>query len=128
MEKKKFMVVITHSTDDPDRANPAMAFISTMIMEEIDVAVLFMFEGILLAKKGLAETIVGKNMTSPQGAHAHHQHSRDTHVRLRAMHEEVQYAESGLIDGVKIITAPTAVHAMMAREVVNFCCSPVDDR
>jgi predicted peroxiredoxin len=61
--KKKYMVVITHATDDHDRANLALSFAAAMLVDEIDVAVTLMFEGALLGKKGVAETIVGRNIT-----------------------------------------------------------------
>jgi len=60
---KKMLVVISHSTDDVDRANLALAFVAAMVGEEIDVALLLMWEGVLIAKKGVAETLEGRNMT-----------------------------------------------------------------
>jgi len=120
MEKKKFMVVITHSTDDPDRANLGMAFVSSMIMEDIDVAVLFMFEGILLVRKGVAETIAGRNMTPLKDLMPIISQADITLFGCGPCMKTFNISEGELIEGVKVITAPTAVHAMLDREVVTF--------
>ena len=50
---KKMLVIISHSTDEVDRANLALAFVAAMVSEEIDVSLLLMWEGVLLGKKGL---------------------------------------------------------------------------
>ncbi len=46
---KKFMLVITHSTDDQERANSAVALAVSLISENSDLAIFFTFEGALLA-------------------------------------------------------------------------------
>lgn len=61
--KKKHMLVITHSTDDPARANGAMALLASLVCMEADVAVFLNFGGVLLAKSGVAETIEAENFT-----------------------------------------------------------------
>ena len=54
---KRFMLVITHSTDDHDRANSAIALAVSLLGEGADIAIFFTFEGSLMAKKGIAEQI-----------------------------------------------------------------------
>ena len=62
--EKKYMVVVTHSTDDHDRASGALALIVSLVSFGADVAVFLNFEGVLLGKKGIAETIEGRNFTA----------------------------------------------------------------
>ena len=120
MEKKKFFVIVTHGTDDPDRANLAMAFVTAMITEEVDVAVLFMYEGVLLVQKGMAETIAGKNMTPLKELMPIVIESCITLFACGPCLKTLNVNTDELLAGVKIITAPTAVHAMMDREVITF--------
>ena len=120
MEKKKFMVVVTHATDDQDRANLSMAFVAAMIAEDIDVEVLFMFEGVLLAKKGMAETIAGRNMTPLNELMPIITGAGITMYGCGPCLKTHGVSEDEMLEGVKIITAPTAVHAMTDREVVTF--------
>ena len=58
---KKFVLTITHSTDDQDRANAAVALAVSLLSEDADIVIFFIFEGAHLAKKGVAETIEGRN-------------------------------------------------------------------
>ena len=118
--KKKFMVIVTHGNDDQDRANLAMAFVAAMIAEEADVAVLFMFEGVFLARKGAAEKIAGKNMTPLKDLMPIITEAGITMYACGPCLKTHEIAEHDLLDGILVITAPTAVNAMMDREVVTF--------
>ena len=48
---KKFLMVITHSTDDHDRANGAIAMATSLLGDDADLALFFVFEGAKLAVK-----------------------------------------------------------------------------
>ena len=60
---KKYLMVITHSDDDQDRANAAFGMAVSLLSEGADLALFFVFEGAKLARKGMAETIAGEYMT-----------------------------------------------------------------
>ena len=54
---KRFLMVITHSTDDHDRANGAIAMATSLLGDDADLALFFVFDGAKMARKGVAETI-----------------------------------------------------------------------
>jgi predicted peroxiredoxin len=57
MEKKKFVFIITHSYDRPDLAAGAMQLATNMKAFDTELDFFLMDEGVLLAKKGFAETL-----------------------------------------------------------------------
>ncbi|MBI5640686.1 MAG: DsrE family protein [Nitrospirae bacterium] len=57
MEKKKFIFIVNHSFDDPDKAAGALQLAVNMKAFDIDLDFFLINEGVLLAKKGFAETI-----------------------------------------------------------------------
>jgi predicted peroxiredoxin len=42
---KKYLMVITHSDDDQDRANGAVGMVVSLLSEGADLALFFVFEG-----------------------------------------------------------------------------------
>ncbi|MBU0675127.1 MAG: DsrE family protein [Proteobacteria bacterium] len=117
---KKMLVIVTHSTDDVDRANLALAFIAAMVAEEIDVAVLLMWEGALLGKKGVAETLEGRNMTHGKVLMPIIMEAKTPILVCAPCAKTMGVTEADLIDNAKLITAPTVIAEMQHREVVNF--------
>lgn len=117
---KKLLVIISHSTDDHDRANLALAFVASMLSDDMDVALLFMWEGALLGKKGVAETIVGRNMTPAKDLFPMIMEAKPEILVCTPCAKTFGMTEADLIPGAKMITAPTAVAAMKDREVINF--------
>jgi len=117
---KKFLVIISHSTDDHDRANLALAFVASMLSDDMDVALLFMWEGALLAKKGVAETIVGRHMTPTKDLFPLIMEFKPEIMVCAPCAKTMGMTEADLIPGAKLITAPTAVATMKEREVINF--------
>lgn len=57
MESKKFVFIITHSYDRPDVVAGALQLASNMKAFDIDLVFFLMDNGVLLAKKGFAETL-----------------------------------------------------------------------
>ncbi|MDA8155127.1 MAG: DsrE family protein [Actinomycetota bacterium] len=57
MENKKFVFVITHSYDNPDVVAGAMQLATNMKAFDMELDFFFMDKGVLLAKKGFAETL-----------------------------------------------------------------------
>jgi predicted peroxiredoxin len=118
--KKKMMIIITHADDDPERANLALAFVAAMIAEGIDLAVVFMFRGVLLVKQGIIETIATPNVTPGKDLLPI---IMEGDVKLMActpcaLTHGVK--EDELLDGCRLISAPTVVPEMQEREVVTF--------
>jgi len=118
--KKKFMVVITHSTDDQDRANLGLGFAAAMLVDEIDVAVTLMFEGALLGKKGVAETIAGRNLTPAREIFPLLLEAKVPFYVCAPCAKTMGVSEADLIPGAKIVTAPSVVAEMHDRQIVNF--------
>ncbi len=57
MAEKKFVFILNHSYDKPDVAAGAMQLATNMKAFEIELDFFLINEGVLLAKKGFAETI-----------------------------------------------------------------------
>ena len=58
---KKYIVLISHSNDEPYRTSITMGLVSCLVLEGADVALFFMSEGVKMVQKGVAETIKEKN-------------------------------------------------------------------
>lgn len=67
MEKKKFIFILNSSFDRPDQAAGAMQLATNMKAFDVELDFFVINEGVLLAKKGFAETITWqkKNGFSP---------------------------------------------------------------
>lgn len=120
MEEKKFLLVITHADDDPERANLALAFAAAMVADDVDLAVVFMFRGVLLAKKGIIETIAAPNVTPGKDLLPI---IMEGDVKLLActpcaLTHGVK--ENELLDGCRLISAATVIPEMASREVITF--------
>jgi len=63
---KSYLLIITHSTDDPDRANSAIALAVSLLSEGAEVTIFFTFHGALLAKRGWPRP--WRDGTSPRSA------------------------------------------------------------
>lgn len=62
---KKFLIVLTHSIDAPERAGAGLAIANTALASGIDVAVFTINEGVLLMKQGFAGTITDQKAFPP---------------------------------------------------------------
>lgn len=63
--EKKFLIVATHSFDAPERAGAALAIASTAVASGMDVIIFTVNEGVLLVKKGFAETVKDQKAFPP---------------------------------------------------------------
>ena len=59
---KKYMMIITHSTDEPHRTCTALGLASCLMLEGADMALFFMCEWAKMVQKGVEETIEGQNI------------------------------------------------------------------
>lgn len=57
MAEKKFVFIITHSYDNPDKVAGALQLATNMKALDITLDIFLMDRGVLLAKKGFAETL-----------------------------------------------------------------------
>jgi predicted peroxiredoxin len=114
------MLVITHSTDDQDRANSAIALAVSLLSEDVDLAIFFTFEGALLAKKGVAETIEGRNFTPVRDLFPMILEAGASLYLCSSCAKTYNIGEEDLVPGVKIVTLPTLAGEMLSRETVTL--------
>ncbi len=117
---KKILLTITHSTDDHDRANAAVAMALSLMSEGADLVLFFVFEGALLAKKGVAETIHGRNFAPVRDLFPALLEEKVPMFLCGACAKTYEITDDTLVDGVKIITIPTITAEMMDRETIMF--------
>ncbi len=117
---KKFLMVITHSTDDHDRANGAIAMATSLLGDDADLALFFIFEGAKMAVKEVAETIEGDHMTPVRELLPMILEAELPMFVCSACVKKYAIQEEGLIDGVKIATLPTITAEMQDRETIMF--------
>jgi uncharacterized protein involved in oxidation of intracellular sulfur len=118
--RKKIMLVITHSTDDLERANAAVALAISLLSEEVDLALFFVFQGALLAKKGLAETIHGQNFAPVKDLWPDLIAAKIPMYLCGACAKTYQITADIMIPGVKIVQLPSLAAEMLARETITF--------
>lgn len=117
---KKFVLIITHAEDDQDRANAAVAMAISLLSEGADLTIFFIFEGAMLAKKGVAETIRGRNFAPVADLFPTLLEEKVPMFLCGACAKTYQITEADLVAGVKIVHIPTIAAQMMERESVTF--------
>lgn len=118
--KKKFILIITHSTDDHDRANSAIALALSLLSDDADLVIFFIFEGALFAKKGVAETIEGRNFTPVKDMFPSLLEEKVPMFLCGACAKTFNISEEDLVEGVKIVHIPTIASEMMDRETITW--------
>jgi len=117
---KKIVLTITHSTDDPDRANSAIALALSLLSDDADLVIFFIFEGAMLAKKGVAETIEGRNFTPLRELFPALLEEKVPMYLCGACAKTYNISEDDLIEGVKVVHIPTIASEMMDRETITW--------
>jgi uncharacterized protein involved in oxidation of intracellular sulfur len=117
---KKFILTITHSTDDQDRANAAIALAVSLLSEGVDLIIFFIFEGGLLAKLGVAETIRGRNFAPVADLFPLLLEGGVPMFLCGACAKTHGITEADLVAGVKIVHIPTIAAQMLERETITF--------
>jgi len=115
---KSYLLLVTHSTDDPDRSNSAIALAVSLISEGADVALFFTFHGALLAKKGIAATVEGRNFTPVRELFPMILDAKIPLYLCGACAKTYGIGSEDLVPGVKIITLPTLAAEMPSRETI----------
>ena len=117
---KKFLMVITHSTDDHDRANGAIAMATSLLGDDADLALFFVFEGAKLAVKDVAEIIEGDHMTPVRDLFPMVLEADLPMFVCSACVKKYAIPAEEIVDGIKIATLPTVTAEMMDRETIMF--------
>jgi len=117
---KKYLMIITHSDDDQDRANGAVGMAVSLISEGADLALFFVFEGAKMARRGVAETIEGDHMTPVRELFPMVLEAGLPMYVCGACVKKYQIPEEEFIQGVKIATLPTVTAEMLDRETIMF--------
>jgi predicted peroxiredoxin len=117
---KKYLLVITHSDDDQDRANGAVGMAVSLLSEGADLALFFVFEGAKMARRGVAETIAGEHMTPVRELLPLVLQAELPMYVCGACVKKFKIPENDLIAGVKIATLPTVTAEMLDRETIMF--------
>jgi len=117
---KKMLLIITHAYDDEERANLALAFAATMIAIEIDLAIVFMLKGVLLARKGGIEAIAAQNVTPGKDLLPIILESKIPLMACTPCTLTHGVKEQDLLDNCRLISAVNVVSEMAEREVVSF--------
>jgi len=117
---KKYMMIITHSDDDHDRANGAVGMAASLLSEGAELALFFVFEGAKLVRNGVAETIAGDHMTPVRELFPMVLEAKLPMYVCGACVKKYNIPEDEIITGVKIATLPTVTSEMMDRETIMF--------
>lgn len=113
------MLVVTHSTDDLERSNGAMALALSLISEEADLALFFVFQGALMAKKGVAESIHGQNFAPVRDLWPEILEAGIPMYLCGACAKTYNINGDNIVPGVKIVQLPTLASEMMDRDTVT---------
>ena len=117
---KKYLLVVTHSDDDQDRANGAVGMAVSLLSEGTDLALFFVFEGAKLARKGVADTIAGEYMTPVRELFPLLLEAELPMYVCGACVKKFKIPQDELITGMKIATLPTVTAEMLDRETIMF--------
>lgn len=117
---KKFLLLITHSTDDQDRANAAIALAVSLLSDGADIVIFYIFEGARLAQKGRAETIEGRNFAPTRDLFPLLLEAKVPMYVCGACAKTYNIAPEDLVEGVKIVQIPTVAAEMMDRETISL--------
>ena len=117
---KKYLLIITHSTDNQDRANAAVALAVSLLSEDADLVIFFIFEGAHLAKKGVAETIEGRNFAPVRDLFPTLLEEKVPIYLCGACAKTYNINEEDLVEEVKIVHIPTIAAEMTDRETISW--------
>jgi len=117
---KKFVLKITHSPDNQDRANAAIALAVSLLSEGADLVIFFIFEGAHMARKGMAETIRGRNFAPVADLFPTLLEEKVPMYLCGACAKTYEITEKDLVAGVKIVHIPTIAAQMQERETIVY--------
>ena len=115
---KKYMMIITHSHDEPYRTCTAMGLASCLISEGADLSLFFMCEGAKLMQKGVAETIEGENIAPVRDSLPLILDGNPKLYVCKVDLKNFNIPHNELLDGVEIVSLITISTHMMERETL----------
>jgi len=117
---KKYMMIISHSTDDPHMASISMGLASCLVLDGADVALFFMSEGSKLVQKGVVETIVVEENIAPVKDSLSIILKGDAQLYVCKIDlKKFGIPEDELLEGVKIVDLMDVSALMLERETVK---------
>ncbi len=116
----KIILVITHAADDHDRSNAAIALAASLISEGADLALFFIFEGAMMARRGVAETIEGRHLTPVRELFPMVLEARIPMYVCGACVKAYEIPEDEIVEGILITHIPTLAGEIMERETITF--------
>ena len=117
---KKYMMIISHSTDDPHMASISMGLASCLVLEGADVALFFMSKGAKIVQKGVAETIVVEENIAPVRDSLSIIFEGNTQLYVCKIDlKKFGIPEDELLDGVKIVDLMDVSALMLERETLK---------
>jgi len=117
---KKYLLVITHSDDDQDRANGAVGMAVSLLSEGADLVLFFVFEGAKMVRRGVAETIEGAHMTPVRELFPMILEAEIPMYVCGACVKKYGIPEDELVSGTTVATLPTVTAEMLDRETIMF--------
>ena len=119
--EKKLLMIITHSSDAPERAGAALAITNTAVANGMDIAVFCMNEGVHLLKKGFAETITDQKAFPPiKDLLASLVENEQKFYACAACVEQYGIKDDEFLPGTEQAGAQTILELALEREVMNF--------
>jgi len=115
---KKYMMIITHSTDEPHRTCTAIGLASCLMVEGADVTLFFMCDGAKLMQKGVAEKIEGQNIAPVRDLMPIILDGDPQLYVCKIGLKNLGIPEDELLEVVKVVTLPTISEFMMERETL----------
>ena len=116
---KKYMMIISHSNDNPHRTSVTMGMISCLVLEGADVALFFMSEGAKMVKKGVAETIVEENIAPVRDSLSIILEGNTQLYVCKIDMKKFGISEDELLESVKIVDLMDVSALMLERETVR---------
>ena len=117
---KKYMMIISHSNDEPHMASISMGLASCLVLDGADVALFFMSKGAKLAQKGVAETIVVEENIAPVKDSLSIILEGNAQLYVCKIDlKKFGIPEDELLDGVKIVDLMDVSALMLERETVK---------
>jgi len=117
---ERYLLIITHAKDDEDRANAAFGFAAALVSEGHEVAVFFLFDGANLARRGVAETIAGRNYAPVRDLLPILREAPVQFMVCGACAKTYGIAEANLLDDCEIVHIPTVAALMPGRHTLTF--------
>jgi predicted peroxiredoxin len=116
---KKYMIIISHSDDEPHRTSISMGLVSCLVLEGADIALFFMAEGAKLVKKGMAETIEEEYIAPVRQSLSIILEGNAQLYVCKIDMKKFGISEDELLDGVKIVDLMDVSALMLARETLK---------